>query len=139
MSHLKTNSSKGVSTSSSTVKSRSGNFCCCDGRMVSYQCKKGQNKGRLFWRCPFWRSNETCNLFIWDEDMGEKGENEDESIMKSELEVVGYLKVMYEDSKKKNKNLKNKLKSERFSGNFKMLCFLVSFMFNVYFVMKCNS
>ena len=71
--------------------------------------------------------------------MGEKGGNEDESIMKSELEVVGYLKVMYEDSKKKNKNLKNKLKSERFYGNFKMLCFLVSFMFNVYFVMKCNS
>ena len=71
--------------------------------------------------------------------MRENWGNEDESHIKSELEAVGYMKVMYEDSKKKNTNLKNKLKSERFSGNLKMLCFLISFMFNIYFVMKCNS
>ena len=67
-----------------------------------------------------------------------KGGNEDGSMMKSEMEAMGYLKVMYEDSKKKNKTLKNKLKSEKFYGNLKMLCFVISFMFNVYFVMKCN-
>ena len=124
--------------SSTSVKSRSGPFCGCDGRMVSYQCKKGQNQGRLFWRCPFWRSEETCNLFIWDEDMVAKSGNEDGSMMKSEMEAMGYLKVMYEDSKKKNKTLKSKLKSEKFYGNLKMLCFVISFMFNVCFVMKCN-
>ena len=82
--------------------------------------RRDKIKEGFFWRCPFWRSDETCNLFIWDEDMREKMGNEDESSMKSELEAVGYLKVMYEDSKKKNKNLKNKLKSERFSGNLKL-------------------
>ena len=86
--------------------------------------RRGKINEGFFWRCPFWRSYETCNLFIWDEDTGENIGNEDESNMISELEVVGYLKVMYEDSKKKNKNLKNKLKSERFYANLKMLCFL---------------
>ena len=75
--------------------------------MVSYRCKKGLNKGRLFWRCPFWGSEGTCNLFVWDDDM-----REDESLIKSGFEEVGYMKVMYKDSKKKTKNLKNKLMSE---------------------------
>lgn len=56
----------------------------------------------------------------------------------NELEALGYLKELYEDSKYKNKNLKNKLNSKKFFGKMKMLCIVISFMFNVYFVMKCK-
>lgn len=52
---------------------------------------------------------------------------------------MGYFKELYEDSKKKKKkNLKNKLNSENFFGKMKMLCILISFMFNMYFVLKCK-
>ena len=60
--------------SSASDKSRVGKLCGCHYRMVSYQCRNGPNKGRLFWRCPNWSSSETCNLFIWDEDIDENME-----------------------------------------------------------------
>lgn len=81
---------------------------------------------------------EACDLFIWDEDIGVKSENEYGSILNSELEVMGYLKELYEDTKKKNKNLKIELKVEEFSRKLKMFCFVIFFMFNLYFVLKCN-
>lgn len=52
-----------------------------------------------------------CDLLIWDEDIKAKIENEDENIMNSEvesMEAMDYLKELYE-SKKKSKNVKNKL------------------------------
>lgn len=82
-----------------------------------------------------------CDLFIWDEDLRPKFGNEDENIMNSELEVMasmGYMKTLYEKSRKKNKNLNTKLKTNKFYGNLKMLCFAMSFMINVYLVLKCN-
>lgn len=109
--------------------------------MVSCQCKNGPNKGRLFWRCPYWRNADTCNMFIWEEDLGAKSGNEDGSIMNSELEIMAsmeYMKTLCEESRKKNKNLKTKLKTEKFHGKLKMLCFALSFMINVYFILKCN-
>lgn len=70
--------------------------------------------------------------------MGDKFRNEDESIMNSELKAIAYLKVIYEDAKKKNNIMKNKVKSNKFYGQLKMLCFVISLMFNVYFILKCN-
>lgn len=67
-----------------------------------------------FFVYPYWRSDYTCNLFLWDEDLGEKYGNADGSIMNSKLEVMvsmGYMKTLYEESRKKNKNLKTKLKT----------------------------
>lgn len=61
--------------------------------------------------------------------------------MNSELEVMvsmRYMKTLYEESRKKNKNMKTKLKTEKFHGNLNMLCFAISFMINVYLVLKCN-
>lgn len=78
---------------------------------------------------------DTCGLFILDEDMNAKIGNEDGSNMNG---VVGYLKELYEDSKKKNKSLKNKLKSEKCFGKIKMLFSVMSFVFNVFFMFKCN-
>lgn len=109
--------------------------------MVSYQSKNVPNKGRLFWIFPYWRSVDTCSLFIWDDDLGANFGNEDGSIMNSELEVMtsmGYKKTLYEESRKKKKNLKTKLKTKIYHGNLKMLCFAMSFMINVYLVWKCN-
>lgn len=37
-------------------------------------------KKDFFWRCPFWMSDETCDLFIWYEDLRVKAGNEDESM-----------------------------------------------------------
>ena len=122
--------------SSASVKSRVGRLCGCHYRMVSYQCMNGPNKGRLFWRCPNWSSSETCSLFIWDEDLGEKSGNEDGAIRNLELDglaSVGYMKSLYEDERKKKKKLKNKLKNEEFHGKLKMMFLVVSILINVYF------
>lgn len=51
---------------------------------------------------------------------------------------MGYMKILYEESRKKNKNLKTKLKAEKFNGNLKMLYFAMSFMINAYLILKCN-
>lgn len=69
--------------------------------------------------------------------MKSKVRNEDGSNM-NELKVVGYLKELFEDSKKKKKNLKNKLNSLKFSRKIKMLCIVISFLFNVHFVLECK-
>src|SRR4051812_33347547 len=98
--------------------------------MVLYQCKNGPNKGRLFWRSPYWRSAHTRDLFICDKDVVEKSGTKDVAITNTELEVmasVGYMKFLYEDSRKKNKNLKTKLKTENFHEILKMFCLVVSF------------
>src|SRR3954468_4994951 len=128
--------------SSVSVKSRFGGwFCGCQAQMVMYQCNNGANKGRLFWRCPYWKNADTCNLFIWAEDVGEKSGNEDLTIRNSEFDVmesVGYMKSLYEDARKKNKNLKAKLKILEYHGKIKMLVLVVSCMINLYFVFKCN-
>src|SRR3954471_13505815 len=54
---------------STSVSNRRWRMCACNVRMTSYRCKNDRNRGRLFWRCPFWQSDETCNLFEWDDDM----------------------------------------------------------------------
>lgn len=100
----KTNLTNVPLMSPSSVKSRGEHLCDCQGRIISYQCKKGPNKGTIFWRCPFWMGDDTCDLFIWDEDMVAKYGNKGESNMN---EVVGNLKELYEDVKKKNKSLKH--------------------------------
>lgn len=51
---------------------------------------------------------------------------------------MGVLKELYEISKKKNKKLQKKLNSETFVGKLKMLYFVILFMFNVYFLVKCK-
>lgn len=72
-------------------------------------------------------------MFIWDKDIGARSKNEDGSTLNSELEameVMGFLKELYEDTKNKNKNknLKTKLKAAEFSGKLKMFYFVISFM-----------
>ncbi|WJX90013.1 hypothetical protein P8452_71956 [Trifolium repens] len=52
-----------------------GMLCGCRGRLMMYCCTKGENKGRLFWRCPYWKSPSTCNFFIWDEFMADESED----------------------------------------------------------------
>ena len=39
--------------------------------MISYHCKNGRNKGRSFGICMFWQNEETCNLFIQDDDIAQ--------------------------------------------------------------------
>lgn len=58
-----------------------------------------------------------------------KSGNRDGSMFKSEfeaMEAMGYLKELNEDTKKKNKSLKTKLKVEEFSGKIKTLRFIIS-------------
>lgn len=76
-------------------------------------------------------------MFICDEDMGVKVRNEDGSNM-NKLKVVGYLKDLYEDSNKRTRILRINRMQRHFLENKKMLCFVISFMFNVYFVLKCK-
>lgn len=77
------------------------------------------NKGKLFWRCPFWQSEDTCDLFIWDEDLVVKVVNgiEEVDVNKlKDLEIVELLRELYEGLKKKNMKLHSKLKSEAYAG-----------------------
>ncbi|CAK8541446.1 unnamed protein product [Lathyrus sativus] len=99
--------------------------------MVAYICKNGHNKGRIFWRCPFWKSEETCDLFIWDEDLvGEdvNGVEHVENYKQKELETIELLRELYEGSKKKNMKLQEKSRSEAWAGKIKLFCFVVSFI-----------
>lgn len=64
-----------MSMPSSSVRYRQGRNCDCEAHMVSYICMNGRNKGMLFWRYLFWKSDDTCDLFIWDEDLVEKDVN----------------------------------------------------------------
>lgn len=67
----------------------------------------------MFWRCPFWQNEETCNLFIWDGDIAQGKDyyecvdeewSKDESNVR-EMQVVESLKELYESPMKKNKRL----------------------------------
>ncbi|XP_058735633.1 uncharacterized protein LOC131607640 [Vicia villosa] len=135
------NSVSNPNSGSSSVRSRRVRKCGCEARMVSYICKNGRNKGRLFWRCPFWQSGDTCDLFIWDEDMvedyGVGVESVDVNKLK-ELETVELMREMYQASKKKNMKLQAKLKSEALARKIKMMLLLVSLMINVLVLSKCN-
>lgn len=46
-------------------------MCGCNTYMISYHCKNGRNKGRIFGICMFWQNEETCNLFIQDDDIAQ--------------------------------------------------------------------
>jgi len=49
--------SEGMSSSFVSVvgnRSLRGRKCWCGSRTVLLTCKKGVNKGRRFWRCPYW-------------------------------------------------------------------------------------
>lgn len=141
MTSSRSGATKPSSISSCSVRSRRGRKCGCDARMVSYVCKNGRNKGRLFWRCPFWQSEETCDLFIWDEDLVTEDltvVEEVENYRMKELETVELLRELYEGSKKKNMKMQDKLRAEAWAGKIKLICFVVSLMINVILLMKCK-
>lgn len=121
-------------------------MCGCNAYMITYHCKNGCNKGRLFWRCPFWQIKETYNLFIWDDDMAQTNDiiesvaeewRNDESKMR-EMQAVKTLNELYESSMKKNVKLHIQMKLDAFSGNLKSICFVLSFMVNVYLLVNCK-
>src|SRR3954462_10501928 len=129
-------------TSSSSVSTRPGRRCACDARMTSYYCKNGPNKGRLFWRCLFWQGDETCNLFIWDDDIAQRTGVHEMSDHESKMKEVSIsletMRELYEISQKKNKKLKVKIKSDVVYGKMKTWCIVVSVIVNLYFLWKCN-
>ncbi|CAL5197604.1 unnamed protein product [Lathyrus oleraceus] len=111
--------------------------------MVSFHCKNGANKGRLFWRCPYWQIHETCNLVILNEDL-EEGKDVEEAVNEDgkktkDLEAVEIWKEFYETSNKKNKKLEKNLKSEEFAGKWKLILIVFSFMLNMHLIMKCDG
>lgn len=57
----KTNSADVLPMLSSSIIIRGVHFCGSQGRMRSYQCKKGPNKRKLFWK---FLGDDICDLFI---------------------------------------------------------------------------
>ncbi|KAJ1390500.1 Zinc finger, GRF-type [Sesbania bispinosa] len=40
-------------------------LCDCGEEVALLQSKSTKNTGRMFWRCPNWNRQMTCNFFKW--------------------------------------------------------------------------
>ncbi|KAJ1421162.1 Zinc finger, GRF-type [Sesbania bispinosa] len=50
------------SSSSSTARRM---LCSCGEEVTLLKSKSAKNPGRMFWRCPNWNKQMTCNFFRW--------------------------------------------------------------------------
>ncbi|XP_058769370.1 uncharacterized protein LOC131643236 [Vicia villosa] len=143
---MASSASRSKTGSYQSVSNRRWKVCACNMRMVSYRCKNGRNRGRLFWRCPLWQSDETCNLFEWDDEIGsghdaieadEEWTNDATKIR--EMQTFGTLKELYEQEVKKNVEMEMKLGSDGLCGKMKTVCLIVSLIINLYLnaIYKC--
>ncbi|KAJ1413013.1 Zinc finger, GRF-type [Sesbania bispinosa] len=91
------------SSSSSSISRRL--FCACGDELLLMKSESVRNPGRMFWRCPNWATENTCNFFRWAD-----GALCDEGVRAEEWQM---LKHENEELKRKIGKLQMKLGCER--------------------------
>ncbi|KAJ1438721.1 Zinc finger, GRF-type [Sesbania bispinosa] len=76
------------SSSSSSISRRL--FCACGDELLLMKSKSVRNSGKMFWRCPNWATENTCNFFRWADDVvcDEGVRVEERQILKHENEEL---------------------------------------------------
>ncbi|KAJ1383954.1 Zinc finger, GRF-type [Sesbania bispinosa] len=111
-----------ICRSSSSSSSRRHRCCSCGDELALLRSKSIKNSCRMFWRCPNWDIEVTCNYFHWvGDEMLDQSRRFEQSVRIDELQC--YVQEI-EDLKRKFAKLQKKLSGER--TRFKeALCFLM--------------
>ncbi|XP_024640625.1 uncharacterized protein [Medicago truncatula] len=99
---------------------------------------RGKHIGRQFWRCPYWMMKDTCNMFIWADEVEEIDDTDEiEDVDDVGCKDVSVIALgIAEESRKKNVKLYKRFNQERMKGKVSLTLLIVSLIINLVLVMK---
>ncbi|KAJ1391738.1 Zinc finger, GRF-type [Sesbania bispinosa] len=103
----------GSKCSSSSISRRQ--VCRCGDEVKLLKSNSSRNPGRMFWRCPNWDKELTCNYFRWADDDSEQNCRFDE---------LQHYEQVIDEMKLKIAKLQRKLAGERTKMKA-AICFVV--------------
>ncbi|QCE04852.1 hypothetical protein DEO72_LG8g2893 [Vigna unguiculata] len=140
--YIRRNSGTKSVGASSSFSGLRGKLCGCGEKVVLLQANTTKNKGRFFWRCRNWRSDDNCKYFEWVHDGEESVMEEKPEIEEEDDELVGVNDKYVIQLIRKNIKLKLKLEAEMTGGKIQFYIFVVAWiltlMFGVIMCLKSN-
>ncbi|KAJ1422248.1 Zinc finger, GRF-type [Sesbania bispinosa] len=112
--------------SSSQSRSRT---CNCGDELLLLTSKTASNPGRVFWRCPNWERNSSCNFFRWA----------DEEVLQEEgtSEPMHFVDHQTEETIRKNWKLQKKLGAEKAKAKYLFWLLVVSWVVTLGVILTC--